>query len=109
MNITIIAVILGAIASLCSIILFIKSITKNVKPKIKQDKIRKNKTLMTPFPIVKSPKGYLYFYERKPKKDRTYYCGNCYSNPSAMIPLEKTSNIFNRKLTCPACKTEYKR
>jgi hypothetical protein len=75
---------------------------KNTKQQLaKYPKIEKNAVLLAPFPIVKSPKGYIYYPENK----KILYCGKCYASPSNMTPLEKAGF---KKYICPACKTVYK-
>jgi hypothetical protein len=68
-------------------------------------KIEKNAVLLAPFPIVKSPKGYIYYPDSKKK---TLYCGKCYTSPSNLTLLIKTGGRLSKKYVCPVCKTEYK-
>jgi hypothetical protein len=72
-----------------------------IKNKMQYARLEKNAVILSPFPIVKSPKGYIYFLDNKKK----LYCGQCYVSPSNLTPLEKTGF---KKYICPACKTVYK-
>jgi len=68
-------------------------------------KMEKNAVILFPFPILKSPKGYLFNVEGKKK----LYCEKCYSSKdSKFIQLVKTGR-FSRKYVCPVCNTEYKK
>ena len=67
-------------------------------------KMEKNTVFLTPFPIVKSPKNYLYFLD---DKKRTPHCVNC-STPPNLVPLKRIGK-FSKKYVCLICNTKYKK
>ena len=114
--ITLIATIMGIIAASMSIAIGIWRIieaTKKPKGNEKQQqrkyfKMEKNAVILAPFPLVKSPKGYIYEINQHPKK-RTLYCGNCYTTLSKLTPLKKVGSFSPKKVICHTCKTIYKK
>ena len=112
--IQIVYVIMGIAASLMAIIGGVLVIVTKIKKarenpaqqKPKYFKIEKNAVLLAPFPIVKSPKGYIYSLDKKPK-DRILYCGKCCMATSKRIPLSETGSRFSKELVCPDCETVY--
>jgi hypothetical protein len=84
-------------------------IWKQIKLAIKQHniniKMEKNAVFMSPFPIFKSPNGYIYEISGGKKN---LFCGECYSSPSKLIRLKRIGGRFSKKYICPSCNTEYK-
>ena len=107
---TIFALVTSIIFISSSVIVIIRKVGKAIKYKATRNKkafkIEKNAVILAPFPLVKSPKGYIYGIDQDPKTG-TLFCGNCYTATSKRIPLDKTGGRFSKELVCPDCQTIY--
>jgi len=101
---------IGTIAALIAAVIVISSaIRAAVKKIVKYKATRKKKHFKTErnavpipgIPIVKSPKGYVYYPDQDPKK-RAPHCGNCH--PPKLVPLDMTGGLLSREMVCPVAR-----